>query len=105
MRTRAFALVLLALALLHGELALVRGAAIIEDHSTSWASAGLTDSLAEAVDMALPDELFEKVLQECIVFEAHERAERDLFRQPAACDVRGERGCCHHRHRLPPLFG
>ena len=37
---------------------------------------GLTDSLAEAFDLALPDELFNQVLEEAIAFERHEKDER-----------------------------
>ena len=86
------AIVLLALALLHGERSVVHGAAIIEDHSTSWGSAGLADSLAEAFDMALPDELFDKVLHECLVFEAHERAERARAAAAGGAYVHGKGG-------------
>ena len=42
-------------------------------------SAGLTNSLAEAYDMVLPDELFEKVLEECIKFEEFEKQERSVI--------------------------
>ena len=37
---------------------------------------GLTDSLAEAFDLALPDELFNQVLEEALAFERHEKDER-----------------------------
>jgi hypothetical protein len=39
-------------------------------------SAGLSDSLAEAFDVVLPDALFDRVLEEALVFERHEKDER-----------------------------
>ena len=52
---------------------LTAGAASSAPHMQS---AGLSESLAEAFDVVLPDELFDKVLEEALVFERHERDER-----------------------------
>ena len=84
--------VLVACVLLQGEHVIVRGAAIIEDHTTSWGVAGLSDSLAEAFDVALPDDLFDKVLEEALVFEKHERDERSRAAAAGGAYVHGKGG-------------
>jgi len=71
---------------------LVNGAAIIEDHTTSWRAAGLGDSLAEAFEVDLPDELFDKVLQDCLVFHKHETNERARASAGGGAYVHGKGG-------------
>ena len=71
---------------------LVNSAAIIEDHTTSWKAAGLGDSLAEAFEVALPDELFDKVLQDCLVFHRHEVDERARAFAAGGAYVHGKGG-------------
>ena len=70
----------------------VNCAAIIEDHTTSWKAAGLGDSLAEAFEVALPDELFDKVLQDCLVFHRHEVDERARASAAGGAYVHGKGG-------------
>eukprot|EP00960_Hanusia_phi_P044515 756685-Hanusia_phi.AAC.5 len=52
------------------------GAAIIEDHSSTWNSAGLNETLARGYDEIFPQELFERVVHEALVFEKYEKDER-----------------------------
>ncbi|EKX39230.1 hypothetical protein GUITHDRAFT_143638 [Guillardia theta CCMP2712] len=54
----------------------VRGAAIIEDHSSTWNSAGLNETLARGFDDVFPQELFDRVVNEALVFEKYEKDER-----------------------------
>ncbi|KAJ1471201.1 hypothetical protein T484DRAFT_1845085 [Baffinella frigidus] len=42
----------------------VRGAAILEDHSSTWTAAGLNSTIARVQDNILPQDLFERVVEE-----------------------------------------
>jgi len=52
------------------------GAAIIENQTSAWASAGLGEYFARATDNILPLELAQMVMEEVLLFERHEREER-----------------------------
>jgi len=62
----------------------VRGAAILEDHSSTWTAAGLNSTIARVQDNILPQDLFERVVEEVLVFEQYEKEERARHTQGGA---------------------
>ena len=54
----------------------VDGAAIIENQTSTWAAAGMADSLVRASDNILPQHMLDLVTKEALLFQAFEAEER-----------------------------